>query len=152
MRSASLFFVLAVAGLMLAPGALRDASAEDPPVPNASPLPAPQAAAAQSATSAGTPPAPDSGVTAQTQCIDDSSGFQSKNGRNLFVISIANKCDKRLTCKIYAYVVTARGPASAKTTLILAPASADAVAKQTYAMRVKSPGGTAQISRECRVI
>jgi hypothetical protein len=48
-------------------------------------------------------------------------------------------------------VVGAKGPSQGETTLILGAKSSGAAANRTYAMPVKSAGGTAQISRECWV-
>ena len=48
-------------------------------------------------------------------------------------------------------VVGAKGPSSGHTILILGATSSGAAAKQSYAMKVKMAGGTAQVSRQCRV-
>jgi len=96
-------------------------------------------------------PAPDAGATGHSACIDETGDYETHGGKVTYVIGLQNKCDKRLRCKIYAYVVGARGPSSAETTLILGAVSSGAAAKKTYAMPVKAAGGTAQVSRECRV-
>jgi len=99
----------------------------------------------------GAVPVPDAGTTGQSACIDETGDYQTHGAKVTYVIGLQNKCDKRLRCKIYAYVVGAKGPSSAQTTLILGAVSSRAAAKGTYAMPVKAAGGTAQVSRECRV-
>jgi hypothetical protein len=94
---------------------------------------------------------PDPGTTGQAACIDETGDYQSHGGAVTFVIGLANKCDKRLKCTIDAYVVGAKGPASGHATLLLGAASSGAAAKKNYAMNVKAAGGTAQVSRQCRV-
>ena len=96
-------------------------------------------------------PVPDAGTTGQAACIDETGDYKARGKSITFVIGLQNNCDKRLKCKIYAYVVGAKGPSSGETTMILGAKSSGAAAKKTYAMRVKAAGGTAQVSRECRV-
>ena len=96
-------------------------------------------------------PVPDPGTTGQAACIDETGDYQSHGNGVTFIIGLANKCDKRLKCVIDAYVVGAKGPTSGHTTMILGAASTGAAAKKTYAMKVKAAGGTAQVSRACRV-
>jgi len=99
----------------------------------------------------GAVPVPDAGTTGQSGCIDETGDYEAHGAQVTYVIGLQNRCDKRLRCKIYAYVVGAKGPSSAQTTLILGAVSSRAAAKGTYAMPVKAAGGTAQVSRECRV-
>lgn len=96
-------------------------------------------------------PVPDLGTTGQASCIDETGDYRSHGAAVSFVIGLANKCDKRLKCTIDAYVVGAKGPSSGHTTMFLGAASSGAAAKKTYAMKVKAAGGTAQVSRQCRV-
>jgi hypothetical protein len=49
-------------------------------------------------------------------------------------------------------VTGARGTALGHTTLILGATSQGAAAKKSYAMKVKTAGGVAQVSRACRVL
>jgi hypothetical protein len=97
-----------------------------------------------------TTPEPDPGTTGQAACIDETGDYQTRGNAVTFVIGLANKCDKRLKCTIDAYVVGAKGPSSGHATLILGAISSGAAAKQSYAMKVKMAGGTAQVSRQCR--
>ena len=96
-------------------------------------------------------PVADPGTTGQATCIDETGDYQTHGKAVAFVIGLSNKCDKRLKCTIDAYVVGAKGPSSGHATLILSAASSGAAAKQSYAMKVKMAGGTAQVSRQCRV-
>jgi hypothetical protein len=96
-------------------------------------------------------PVPDPGTTGQAACIDETGDYQTHGDALTFVIELSNKCDKRLKCTIDAYVVGAKGPSSGHTILILGATSSGAAAKQSYAMKVKMAGGTAQVSRQCRV-
>jgi hypothetical protein len=96
-------------------------------------------------------PVPDPGSSGQASCIEQTGDYVSHGDAVTYVIGFTNKCYKRLKCKIYAYVVGARGPASGETTLVLGAKSSGDAAKKTYAMKVKSAGGVAQVSRECRV-
>lgn len=112
------------------------------------------AAAAEDADKAAAPkqaPTPDAGATGQSNCIEQTGGYQTQGKAFTFVIGLENKCDKRLRCEVFAYVVGAKGPSSGRTIMILGPRSSGTAAKKTYAMKVKAPGGTAQVSRECRV-
>jgi hypothetical protein len=96
-------------------------------------------------------PVPDPGTTGQAACIDETGDYQTHGNAVTFVIGLSNKCDKRLKCTIDAYVVGAKGPSSGHTTLIIGATSSGTAAKQSYAMKVKMAGGTAQVSRQCRV-
>jgi hypothetical protein len=147
--------------LVLGAGLAAAASAEDA----APPADSPQQAAPNPDTSTqppsnplpGTPPAvdknpvPDPGTTGQAACIDETGDYQTHGSAVTFIIGLSNKCDKRLKCTIDAYVVGAKGPSSGHTILILGATSSGAAAKQSYAMKVKMAGGTAQVSRQCRV-
>ena len=96
-------------------------------------------------------PEPDPGTTGQAACIDETGDYQTHGNAVTFVIGLSNKCDKRLKCTIDAYVVGAKGPSSGHATLIIGATSSGTAAKQSYAMKVKMAGGTAQVSRQCRV-
>jgi hypothetical protein len=96
-------------------------------------------------------PVPDTGTTGQAACIDETGDYQTHGNAVTFVIGLSNKCDKRLKCTIDAYVVGAKGPSAGHTNLIIGAISSGAAAKQFYAMKVKMAGGTAQVSRRCRV-
>ena len=109
---------------------------------------APCAAAAEDA---GGTPTPDPGTTSRSQCIDQSGDYQTLGKAVVFVVGLANKCDKRLRCELFAYFISAKGPSSGHAILVLGARSKGEAAKETHAMKVKMAGGTAMISRECRV-
>jgi hypothetical protein len=133
------------AGPPPAPPQQAQPNAVAPPALPQNPLPGTAAPAAQQN------PVPDAGTTGQAACIDETGDYETHGRTITFVIGLANKCDKRLKCTIDAYVVGAKGPASGHATLILGARSSGAAAKASYAMKVKAAGGTAQVSRECRV-
>ncbi len=120
-----------------APG---DGIAGTPPAA-AQPAPAAQAAA---------PPPAAAAPASIEDCIDDNGDFTTTGKRYGFVVTLANKCEKRLKCVIDAYVTGAKGPSSGHGTVILAPKSQGEAATKSFAMKVKLPGGTAQISRTCK--
>ena len=123
--------------------------AQEQPVQTLPPNPLPGAAVSHDKPQ-GALPLPDAGTTGQSACIEETGDYETHGTKFTFVIGLQNKCNKRLRCKIYAYVVGARGPSSAETTMILGAVSNGAAAKKTYAVPVKAAGGTAQVSRECR--
>jgi hypothetical protein len=98
-----------------------------------------------------TPPVPDKGTTSQLNCIDQKSEY-TKDAKGIFYVqTFANKCEARLICKVFAYVLNSRGPAHGHATLVLAPKSAGEAAKKSYALKVKGVGGFGTSDRECRV-
>ena len=111
------------------------------------------AALAQNAPAAGQEPPPkaDAGTTSQLNCISDSGGFKRVGDAATYTIELANKCEERLKCRVYAYITSSKGPVQGHATMILAPKSKGAAAKKSYVMKVKMMGGMAQSSRECRV-
>jgi hypothetical protein len=120
--------------------------------PPAASAAAPSAAQQNPLPGTAAPPAAAPGAPTDLQsCLDETGDYVTHGSSVTYVIGITNTCDKRLKCTIDAYVVGARGPASGHTTMILGAQSSGAAAKKTYAMRVKSAGGTAQVSRDCKV-
>jgi len=107
-------------------------------------------ALAQPATGQQPPLKPDAGTTAQIECIDEHDGYKAAGKTPNFVIELENKCDVRMTCRVYAYVTSPKGTALGHGTLVLAPKSAGAAAKKTFSMRVKMLSGNSQSTRECR--
>jgi hypothetical protein len=120
-----------------------DQQQQTAPPPNALPAaqqnPSPAPAAA--------PAAPD-----VQSCLQETGDYVTHGTAITYVIGIANTCDKRIKCKIDAYVVGAKGPASGHTTMTLGAQSSGAAAKKSYAMKVKAAGGTAQVSRDCQFL
>ena len=85
-------------------------------------------------------------------CLQETGDYVTRGKAVLYVIGLANTCEARLRCEIYANVTGARGSALGHAVMMLGAASSGAAAKQTYAMRVKAAGGTAQVSRDCKAL
>src|SRR5262245_2129300 len=83
------------------------------------------------------------------KCIKENSGFKQTGKAATFEIALANSCAQRFRCTISAYVTTAGGPTQGRSVLVLAPKSRSGATK-TYVMKVKSAGGMANVSRECK--
>jgi hypothetical protein len=118
--------------------------AEDAAAPATQQNPLPVAPAAPQAA------APDAAKDPQS-CLTETGDYVSHSSGVSYLIGVENKCDKRIKCTIDAYVVGAKGPASAHITMILGAASSGAGAKKSYAMKVKAAGGIAQVSRDCKI-
>ena len=95
-------------------------------------------------------PAPDPGVTPQGNCISENDDYKMSGTTPTFVIALENKCEQRLTCKVYVNVSSAKGSAQGHTTMVLGPKSSGAAAKKSYTIKVKMMGGMSQSSRECK--
>ena len=130
--------LLAVAFLLTAAAAAAQDAAQPPASPQ-NPLPASQQPAAPSAAD-------------PQACLQETGDYVTRGKIVLYVIGIANTCDKRLRCEIYANVTGVRGSSLGHTIMTLGAASSGAAARQTYAMRVKAAGGTAQVSRDCTAL
>jgi hypothetical protein len=108
------------------------------PLPG-TPTPAPQAAAP--------------GLPADLQaCLQETGDYVTRGQTIFYVIAIANSCNARLRCEIFANVTGVRGTTLGHTVMILGPAGNGNAAKKIYDMRVKAAGGIAQVSRECKVL
>ena len=111
------------------------------------------AAAAEDASGKSDPqpkPAEEARADAIKDCIGTSGEYQTQGKRISFLITLENKCEKRLKCEVFAYVIGAKGPSSGHAVLVLGAQSSGAAAKKSYAMRVNAAGGTAQVSRDCK--
>ena len=85
-------------------------------------------------------------------CLQQTGDYVTRGSTVLYVIGIANGCDKRLRCEIFANVSGSRGSSLGHTIMTLGAAGSGAAAAQTYSMHVKAAGGIAQVSRECKVL
>ncbi len=142
--AAAKFVPLRFAAFALALGLVSAALAQDAAAPATPQNLLPGASSAAQST------APDAAKDPES-CLAETGDYVSRGSTVNYLIGIENKCDKRLKCKIDAYVVGAKGPASGHTTMILGAASSGADAKKSYAMKVKAVGGTAQVSGDCKV-
>jgi hypothetical protein len=97
------------------------------------------------------PPKADAGTTGQSKCIDENDHYKMRGKQPTLVIELANRCEQRLKCRVFAYVTSAKGAAQGRGTIVLAPRSQGEAAKKSYAMKVKMIGGSSQSARECKV-
>ena len=107
---------------------------------------------AQNAPGQELPPMADPGTTAQTKCIEENDHYKMNGKQPMFVIELTNKCEQRITCKVFAYITSAKGTAQGRGIILLAPKSAGALAKNSHTMKAKMVGGSSQSTRECRVL
>ncbi len=133
---------ISVAALLLC-GFIAAASAQNAPASGQEP----PAASGQTP-----PPTAEPGATAQGSCIDENDGYEMRGDQPTFVISLENKCEQKLSCKLYANISSAKGTANGHTTMVLGPKSSGAAAKKSYTIKVKMMGGMSQSSRECKAI
>ncbi len=140
MRSATVL-KYAVLSLVICAGFAAAALAEDA----AAPVPVPQNPLPGTKPSDAPSPSPDPAKDIQA-CLDETGDFVTHGKSFSYVIGIENKCAKRLKCIIDAYITGAKGPVSVHTVMVL-----DAKSKKTYPAKVKTSGGTAQVSRDCKV-
>lgn len=98
------------------------------------------------------PPRPEPGVTGQSKCLSENSGWM-RDGRHIaFTLELTNTCEARIKCRVFAYVTSAKGATRGEGTLTLPPGSKGQETKKTWSMRVKMAGGSAQTARECRAL
>lgn len=112
------------------------------------PNPLPGLAAAQSAQQS--PAAPRAGDL--QACLQETGDYVTIGRTVIYVIVIANTCDERLRCEIFANVTGVKGSSLGHTFMTLGEAGSGAAAKQSYSMRVKAAGGVVQVSRDCKVL
>jgi len=106
------------------------------------------AALAQTATGQEPPKAE---PTAPNDCVAEQADFKLRGKQPIFEIALANKCERRLKCKVSVYITGSKGPTQGQGSIVLAPKSKGAAAKGSYIVKTKENGGSAQSSRECRV-
>jgi hypothetical protein len=117
----------------------------DNPLPGTA-APAPASAAAPQAT------VPQATTSDLQSCLQETGDYVMRGKSVIYVIGIANTCDKQLRCEIFANVTGARGTTLGHTVMVLGRASSGAAAKKSYNMKVKAAGGTVQVSRDCKVL
>jgi hypothetical protein len=119
-------------------------------------LPASLASAQSASDEAGQKPPVDQAAPAEQQekpkCVASKTDWKQNGKAVAFVIELQNSCEVRLKCTVEAYVVGSRGPAQGQGTLILAPKSKGAASTRSYALKVKSAGGMANVSHSCKEI
>lgn len=85
-------------------------------------------------------------------CLKETGDYVTIGRAVLYVIGIANTCEQRLRCEIFANITGAKGSSVGHTIMTLGAAGSGAAATQTYSMRVKAAGGTAMVSRDCKAL
>ena len=86
------------------------------------------------------------------KCVTNQTDFKQAGGKPTFEVALENSCDMRLKCTIDVYVLGAKGPVQGHTTLTLGPAAKGQSTRKVYVLKVKSAGGMANMSHECKKI
>src|SRR5476649_1437771 len=89
---------------------------------------------AQNAPGQEPPPQADPGTTGQTNCIDENDHYVTLGKGVGFRIELTNKCEQRLTCKVFAFITSPKGMAQGRGTIVLAPKSRGAAATSSFTM------------------
>src|SRR5450755_3154410 len=97
------------------------------------------------------PPQADPGTTIQEKCLDENDTFTMRGKQPIFVIEMTNKCEQRISCKVFVYINSAKGPVQGRGTIVMAAKSKGDAAKASFTMKAKLNGGSSQSTRECRV-
>jgi hypothetical protein len=136
--------VLAAAGgaLILAGGFCSPALAVKPQIPDGQRPPAEQQAE----------PKPGEQPEKKPDCVTNQTGFKQNGDQPVYEVALENSCDMRLKCTIDLYVLGARGSAQGRGTLILGPAANGQTTRKVYVLKVKSAGGMASMSHQCKKI
>jgi hypothetical protein len=98
------------------------------------------------------PPQADPGTTIQANCLAENDTFTMRGKQPIFVIEMTNKCEQRMSCKVFVYITSAKGPAQGHGTIVMAQKSKGAAATGTFTMKAKTNGGSSQSTRECKVL
>jgi hypothetical protein len=88
----------------------------------------------------------------EPKCVTNQSDFKQVGGKPVFEVALENSCDVRLKCTIDIYVLGAKGPVQGQTTLVLGPAAKGQTTRKVHAFKVKSAGGMANMSQQCKQI
>jgi len=125
-------------GLFLAVGVCSPAFAVKPEVPDGQKPPAEQK--------------PAEPKKEEPKCVTNQTGFKQVGDKPVFEVALENTCEVRLKCTIDIYVLGAKGPVQGRATMVLGPAAKGQTTRKVYALKVKSAGGMANMSQECRKI
>ena len=107
---------------------------------------------AQNAPGQEPPPKADPGTTIQENCLNENDTFTMRGKQPMFVIEMTNKCEQRISCKVFVYINSAKGPVQGKGTIVMAGKSKGAAATGRFSMKAKTNGGSSQSTRECKAI
>jgi hypothetical protein len=106
---------------------------------------------AQNAPGQEPPPVADKGTTIQADCLSENDYYVTLGKGVGFQIELTNKCEHRITCKVFAFITSAKGMAQGHGTIVLAPKSRGVASTGRFIMNAKMNGGSSQSTRECRV-
>jgi hypothetical protein len=95
-------------------------------------------------------PQADQPVAEKPKCVTSNTEWKQKGKAAVFEIELQNSCDARLKCTVDAFVTGSRGQVQGHGTLMLAAAPKGQTTRNTYAMKVKSLGGMANVSHSCK--
>jgi hypothetical protein len=88
----------------------------------------------------------------EPKCVTNQTGFKQVGDQPVFEVALENSCDARIKCTVDIYVLGAKGPSQGHSTLVLGPAAKGQTSRKVYVLKVKSPGGMANMSQECKKI
>jgi hypothetical protein len=88
----------------------------------------------------------------EKKCVTEQSGFRQVDDKPIFQVALENSCSARMKCTIDVSVMGAKGIAQGHTTLTLGPAAKGQSTRKVYVLKVKSPGGMASMSHECKKV
>ena len=88
----------------------------------------------------------------EPKCVTNQTAFKQAGDQPVFEVVLENSCNMRVRCTINVYVLGAKGPSQGHSTLVLGPAAKGQSSRKVYALKVKSPGGMANMSQECKKI
>jgi hypothetical protein len=83
-------------------------------------------------------------------CLQQTGDYVTRGKTVLYVIGLANSCNKRLRCEIFANVTGSRGSVTGHTVMTLGAAGGGAAAKQTYSMHVKAAAASPRFRASAR--
>ena len=84
--------------------------------------------------------------------MTNQTAFKQAGNQPVFEVVLENSCDMRIRCTVNVYVLGAKGPSQGQTTLVLGPAAKGQTSRKVHAFKVKSAGGMANMSQECKTI
>jgi hypothetical protein len=88
----------------------------------------------------------------EPKCVTNQTAFKQVGDKPVFEVVLENACDTRIKCTVNVYVMGAKGPSQGQSTLVLGPAAKGQTTRKVYALKVKSAGGMANMSQECKKI
>lgn len=88
----------------------------------------------------------------EPKCVTNQTAFKQVGDKPVFEVVLENACDTRVKCTVNVYVLGAKGPSQGQSTMVLGPAAKGQTSRKVYTLKVKSSGGMANMSQECKKI